>query len=161
MELKTCFIGHRTIFFNNKEKRLSDAIQQEIKKGCKIFTMGTHGEFDKLSLCICKNLKQIYPEIKIEVVLTSLNQIKSIKNTDNDIETKPNYHDVETIMYDIEEKHFKSKITISNRNMVDECSTLICYVNPKKTRSGAKNTMKYAEKKGLTIINLFQTEDYS
>ena len=43
--------------------------------------------------------------------------------------------------------------------MIDNCDTLICYVNKKRSRSGAKTAMNYAKRKGLQIINLFREED--
>ena len=43
--------------------------------------------------------------------------------------------------------------------MIDGCDTLICYVDPKRYRSGAKNAMNYAKRKGLKIVNLFDEKD--
>ncbi len=43
--------------------------------------------------------------------------------------------------------------------MIDTCDTLICYVDEKKSKSGAKTAMKYAQKIGLKIINLWREED--
>ena len=43
--------------------------------------------------------------------------------------------------------------------MIDECSTLICYVRPNSYRSGAKTIMNYAKRKGLKIINLYKEDD--
>ena len=43
--------------------------------------------------------------------------------------------------------------------MMDECDTLICYVDPTQRRSGAKTAMNYAKRKGLRILNLFREED--
>ena len=74
--IKICFIGHRDIPSNLIRLKLKDVIENEIKKGCKFFTMGTHGKFDSLALCICKELREKYKDIEIEVVITSLNQIK-------------------------------------------------------------------------------------
>lgn len=148
--MKTAFIGHREIFDKNIRKKLELAIEIEIKKGCRFFTMGTHGEFDKLALNICREMRVIYPEIKIEVVITSLNNMKK----DSMIYPHP-YEDVELIMYDIENAHFKQRITLSNRQMIEHCNTLICYVDKSVNRSGAKNTLLYAEKLGMKIINLY------
>ncbi len=62
-------------------------------------------------------------------------------------------------MFDIEDAHFKQRITLSNRQMIDSCDTLICYVDERVQQSGAKAAMRYAKKKGLTIINLYREED--
>lgn len=152
--MKTAFIGHRNVFAKNIEEKLSDAILQEINSGCNVFTMGTHGEFDSLALYACRKLRNAYKDLKIEVVITSLNEIKK----ESEFYSAP-YSDVSTIMYDIEDAHYKQQITLSNRQMIDTCDTLICYVDTSSYRSGAKTALRYAEKRGLKIINLYREED--
>ncbi len=158
---KTCFIGHRNIIADeNITKRLYEAIKKEIANGCTKFTMGTHGNFDKLALSVCKMLRQEFKNIEIEVVITSLNSIK--KKTVTDIfgtTILTPFDDVKTVMYDIEEEHFKNRITASNKQMIDTCQTMICYVDTKNTASGAKKAQNYAMRKGLKVINLFKEED--
>lgn len=156
---KVAFIGHRQIFDSLLKNRLFIAVENEIKNGCKTFIMGTHGDFDKMALGVCRELRQIYKDIKIEVVITSFAQIKPI--VEHDVfygdETFTPYSDVETIMFNIEETHFKQKITESNKQMIDSCDTLICYVDENyKYTSGALTTYKYAKKKVLTIVNLYK-----
>ena len=43
--------------------------------------------------------------------------------------------------------------------MIDACDTLICYVDENAYRSGAKTSMRYAKRKGLKIINLYDEKD--
>ncbi len=152
--MKTAFIGHRQVFAKNIDKKLMDSIRTEIANGCKEFTMGTHGEFDSLSLNACRRLRNTYPDLQIEVVITSLHTIKK----GSEFDTVP-YSDVKTIMYEIENAHYKQQITLSNRQMLDTCDTLICYVDTSAYRSGAKTALRYAEKKGLKIVNLYRKED--
>ncbi len=119
--------------------------------------MGTHGEFDKLALSVCRQLRNLYKFIKIEVVINSFKTIESKIEHDEifgDEKFMP-YNDVQTVMYEIEEVHFKKQIIVSNQQMIDTCDTLICYVDTNRYVSGAKIAMKYALKKGLNIINLF------
>lgn len=155
---KVCFIGHRNVFkYNEIRESLYSVVEQEIKKGCKFFTMGTHGEFDKLALSVCRELRNIYKDIEIEVVITSFKTIEPIIDHDpifGDEKYIP-YSDVKTTMYNIEEEHYKRKIIISNQQMIDNCDTLICYVNPIKTYGGAILAYNYAKKKGLQIANLY------
>ena len=155
---KVCFIGHRRIFDRSVREKLKTAIENEIKNGCKFFTMGTHGEFDELALSVCRELRKSYKDIKIEVVITSLKKIEKQLLYDDEFgkEYEIPYNDVSTIMYEIEETHFKKQITESNHQMIDTCDTLICYVNKKHNPSGAKHAMNYAKRKGLKIINLYQ-----
>ncbi len=153
---KTAFIGHRRIFAKTLTERLTETIKTEIQNGCRCFTMGTHGQFDKLALSTCRELRKTFCDIDIEVAITSLNQIK---NEFPDKGYDAPYADVRTVMYDIENAHYKQQIILSNRQMIDTCNTLICYVDEKVYRSGAKTAMNYAKKKGLNIINLYREDD--
>ena len=158
---KVCFIGHRRIGFGPIRERLKTAIENEIKNGCEFFTMGTHGEFDELALSVCRELRKSYKDIKIEVVITSLKKIEKQLLYDDEFgkEYEIPYSDVSTIMYEIEDLHFKKQITESNHQMIDTCDTLICYVNKKHNPSGAKHAMNYAKRKGLKIINLYDEKN--
>lgn len=159
--MKVCFIGHRNIF-ENIERRLKETVENEIKNGANYFAMGTHGKFDTMALNVCRNLRQTYKDIKIEVVLTSLHTPKKRLLYDDEFgkEYFEPYKDVQTIMYNIEQEHFKRRIVVSNKNMIDSCDILICYVNKKHNPSGAKTAMNYAKRKGLKIINLYNEKDY-
>lgn len=119
--------------------------------------METHGDFDKVALNVCKDLRNRYKDIVIEVVIIDLQQLKTIVKSDPilSIEKYIPYDDVETVIYDTEQCHYKAKIISSNKQMVDNCTSLICYVNENKFKSGAKLILKYAKSKGLKIINLF------
>ena len=150
---KIAFIGHRNVWKDFRNK-LSDRVKEYIEEGYMFFTMGTHGEFDRMALSVCRELKKRYKDIKIEVVITSLTQINLSLDLNGGEKYNP-YSDVSTIMYNTEEEHFKRKIVVSNQQMIDTCDTLICYVDTKRTYGGAILAYKYALKKGLSIVNLF------
>ena len=120
--------------------------------------MGTRGEFDVMSLNVCRELRKKYPNIHIQIVLTSLHKLKKELLYDDEFskEYDEPYKDVETMIYDIEEEHFKRQITISNQKTIEECDAAICYVNCSNASSGARKSQDYAKKKGLKIINLYE-----
>ena len=156
---KIAFIGHKNLWGNCEriKEKLYKLVEQEIQNGCKIFTMGTHGEFDKLALSVCRELRKTYKDIEIEVAITSLKTIEPIIDYDPIFGNEKYflYDDVTTIMYNIEEVHYKRKIVVSNQQMIDTCDTLICYVDISKIYGGAILAYKYAKKKGLHIVNLY------
>ena len=157
MGAKVCFIVHRNIYDSIREK-LEEVVENKIRNGADFFTMGSHGDLDKMALSVCRELRKIYKNIIIEVVITSLKTIQPIIDHDEifgDGKYYP-YADVQTTMYNIEEEHYKRQIIASNKQMVDSCDTLICYVNKKHNPSGAKNTMNYAKRKGLQIVNIYK-----
>ena len=149
MSKKVTFIGHRILLPIEIKQKLKTVIENEIKSGCRNFIIGSHGEFDKTVLDILLSLKNTYPEIQIEVVITNYNP-----KTQDEIIIKENPK-YETVMFEIEDLHPKQRITASNKQMIDSCDTLICYVQPNAWKSGAKTAMDYAQKKGLKIINLY------
>lgn len=153
---KTAFIGHRHIFDNDLEERLYKAIEQMIKNGCKVFTMGTYVDFDRLAFSVCRKLRKIYDYIEIEVVFSNLNYIKPII-FHNDINSRASlYSDVKTVVFDIEDVYFKRRIIESNKQMIENCENLICYVDVNyRLSSGARTLYNYAKKKGLHIVNLY------
>ena len=158
MDKKVCFIGHRWVDSPNEiRKKLYYQVEAEIKNGCKTFTMGTHGEFDSMALSVCRELRRVYSDITIQVAITSFNTIKPVVDYDSlfGAEKYIPYDDVETIMYGIEELHYKQKIVASNRQMIDNSDILICYVDTAQNRGGAILAYKYAKKQGLNIINLY------
>lgn len=175
---KVAFIGHRNVLDISLREKLYKVVEKQVLDGNCHFIMGTHGEFDKLALSVCRELKKIYPNISIEVVLTSITPLKKkiydgeqfsdlstfkLKHPDFEdedfkhLEIFSEYDDVQTKMYDIEQEHYKKRITTSNKKMIDESGTAICYVDCDRSRSGAKLTYKYAQKKGLKTINLFKS----
>ncbi len=160
MNRKIAFIGHREVLDLKMRVKLLDEVKRQIEGGCKFFTMGTHGEFDEMALSVCRELRNIYKDIKIEVVITSFKKLEKQLLYDDEFgkEYETPYSDVSTVMYEIEEEYFKRQIVVSNRMMIDTCDKLICYVNEKRTRSGARNALNYAMKKGLEVINLYNKE---
>ena len=141
--MRVTFIGHRILLPSNIQLLLKSAIESEIKDGCKNFIIGSHGDFDREALEACLYLKKFYPDIKVEVSITNLNKT---------------FHNVETVMFEIENLHYKQQIIASNKKMIDYSDILICYVKPNSWNSGAKKIMDYAIKKGLKVINIFQSE---
>lgn len=149
---KTAFIGHRKIFAEGIYESIVCEAEKLIAQGCLSFTMGTHGQFDALALSACRALREKVGGIQIEVVITGLGAIKKDKILSS-------FSDVNTVMFDVEEMHYKRRITYANRRMIDGCDALICYVDEKSYSSGAKRAMNYAREKGLRIINLYREED--
>lgn len=152
MPSKVCFIGHRQWLPQGLMEKLQTAVEREIANGCRTFTMGTHGDFDALALAVCRQLKTKYPTLTIEVVLTDLRSITVPLDCDYQAD-----QDVVTVMYEIETVHPKRRIIASNQQMIDSCDTLICFADPAwGLTNGTHTAVKYARKRGLNIINLYQ-----
>ncbi|MBQ3158721.1 MAG: DUF1273 family protein [Clostridia bacterium] len=154
MTQKTCcFFGHR--FITNEiqvRERLIKVLDKLIQKGYNQFIIGTHGDFDRLALSVCRELRR-ENDIKIVVVFTSVSKI--IKNKNSNLSSIDLYQDCETIIYDIENIYYKNQIMISNQQMIKNSDFVIFYVDESKSISGAKTAMKFAIKNKKKIYNLF------
>ena len=150
--------GHRRLWGKDIRERLTNVIKTEIEKYDEVnFLIGNHGDFDSLTLSVCRELRKSYPQIKITVVFTSLHIM--VKHKDELFTTLDLYKDVQTMMYEIEEEHYKNQIVVSNRRMVDDSDLIICYVDMNEYRSGAKRAIKYAIKQNKPVINIFSEQD--
>ena len=99
-----CFLGHRQFHPRDLEERLSSAIKENISSDEDVlFLMGRHGDYDKLALSVCRQIRKEYPRVKITVVFTSLAILK--KPEEEMYSVADMYDDVDTMIYNIEEEH--------------------------------------------------------
>ena len=146
--LRVCFFGHRSCLPTSLRPMLKDAVERLILNGCYFFTMGTHGDFDSLALSVCMELRKKYPQIEIEIAFSNLPCI-----TQNAEFYK--FHNLKTCLYETEEVHFKNRISFCNKQMINSCNFIVCYVDDYTFPSGARNALKYAIKRNLHVINLY------
>ena len=159
MNKKIAVIGHRRFLPSYVYEYFEKECLKQIKNNNFCFFVGTHGDFDEMAYNILSKLKKINNSIQINIVTTSLRKINPKVIYDGIVgkEIFSKYENANFIMYDIEETHFKRRITESNKKMIDECNILICYVNPNKTQSGAKYIYNYAIKNNKIVINLYNS----
>ena len=151
------FFGHRQLRQESVvRERLKNEVEQLIKQGANKFLIGNHGQFDRVALSVCRELRKTYKDIKIIVVFTSL---AVFQKDEYGISGISGLEDVETMTYPIEDEHFKNQIVVNNRYMVDDSDVVVGYVDMKEYRSGAKRAINYAKRQHKTVINLFKEED--
>ena len=154
--MKACFVGHSLIFDDSIEDAIFDMVILLVKKGYTSFIMGEHGDYEQMALSACRRVRNIYPHIKIEVVVTNLNKI--YRNDKNRTQPLAKYIDVSIVVYDIENVHYKQQIIVSNQKMIDDCSLVIGYVDISRQYSGANRSWKYALKRNKKMINLYKKQ---
>ncbi len=154
------FFGHRqvldkTAVFERLEKLLKEIVTGESVR----LLIGCHGDFDKIALSTSLRHKKTYNfETNINIVLTSLSFLKKDEYGYSKSDFYKNLG-CETMFYNIEEQYFKNRIFYSNKKMVEESDLIVCYVDMKAFKSGAKTTILYAIKQNKKIINLFEKSD--
>lgn len=144
------FAGHREVYQANIADELDEAISRILKNDdCFRFLVGGMGDFDGMCSSAVRRAKRNYPnkQISLELILPYLTQ----ELNENKSYYEISYDDV-VVPIELAGVHYKSAITKRNRWMVDKSDWMIAFVY--RDFGGAYTSLRYAEKKGLQIINL-------
>lgn len=148
-----CFTGHRYIAPQDIEavyKTTKEVISMLASKGVKYFGTGGALGFDTIAAQAVLSVKNIYPEIKLILVLPCENQIKYWKQTDIDV-----YYDIlakaDKVKY-LSKRYYDGCMQKRNHHLVDCSSYCVCYL--KKHTGGTAYTVSYAKSNNLKIINV-------
>ena len=151
-EKTCCFTGHREIALPvetiqyNLEKQLKELISSDVI----YYGAGGALGFDTIAALTVIKLRQIYPHIKLIMVLPCKEQTKGWNS--NDIEIY-NYilNQADKVVY-TSENYYPGCMHKRNRHLVDNSSHCICYLE--KNTGGTAYTVNYAKEKELTIYNV-------
>ena len=131
------FAGHRYEWQSiGVEEKLLQILEDLINKGYTIFYDGNYGAFDK-------KCADAVIQLKLVLILTYYHH-------DKEKYPIPTCYD-NTILPELEDLHYKQKITKRNEWIIDNCDILICHIQ-ETYKSGAYNTVKYAKKQNKPII---------
>jgi len=149
MNKRCCFAGHSHIDNRIDKNKLKDIIIELIEnEGVYEFWVGNYGYFDSVSAEAVRELKSIYSQISLVLVIPYLTK----EINDN----KKSYHsNYDYILHaDIPDSTPKKyRIIKTNEYMVNNSDFLICYVQ--HCFGGAAKTLEYArKKKHIKIINI-------
>lgn len=162
MNRTVCFIGHRAIA-EEKEKlsaRLYALLERFVteKKVTDFYTGGAVG-WDALAALTVLKLRGSYPEVKLHLVLPCPFEEQSAKWNEAQ---KTEYLHILGLVDSVEQvsdRYYNGCMKARNARLVELASDYcICYWNPKDFRSGTGQTVRMAQKKGIEVINLFETQ---
>ena len=156
MKETTCaFTGHRDVpdsVLPSLKEKLASELLLLIEKGYKSFVAGGAVGFDTIAAESVLELKGKYPDIKLHLVLPCECQDKYWnplqKKKYKEILTLADSHEYVSIPYTRYCMHQR------NRKMVDMSSVVICFFDG-GDKGGTASTVKYAEKKGIDLINVY------
>ena len=137
------FFGHRECYGLDRAA-LYRAIENFITQGVTDFLVGHQGQFDAIVCSCLQQLQAVYPHIRVSVVLAYLPTEKQKYDTFFD-----------TVYPEIG-GHPKFAIEQRNRWMIHKADYCVCFIN--HTWGGAYKFARLAKHRGLTIINLGNTE---
>lgn len=156
MKEKTCcFTGHRHIpskYLPAISKTLRDTLIFYIEQGYQYFGAGGALGFDTLAAQTILNLKELYPDIKLILVLPCKDQANHWSTQDK-VEYERIKACADKVVY-TSERYFNGCMQKRNRHLAEHSSLCICYLT--KQSGGTKYTVDYASKSGCKIHNLAQ-----
>lgn len=152
MKDKTCcFTGHRDVPESEKEKvkaRIKQEIIKLIDKGVIYFGTGGARGFDTLAAESVLELKNVYPHIKLILVLPCINQ--TIGWNEYDI-GKYNYIKSKADKVKVLSQNYSSGcMHRRNRHLVDNSAYCVCFC--RRETGGTAYTVNYAIKQKASVI---------
>jgi len=154
MKEKTCcFTGHRTLSQKKIEmivKRLNTEVEQLISQGITRFICGGGLGFDQIAASLIISKKQQGADISLIFALPCRNQDEKWKDREKQL-YRSLLNEADDIIY-VSEEYTHDCMKERNYYMVDNSAYCICAFL--RDISGTGQTVRYAQREGLTIINV-------
>ncbi len=149
------FTGHRRIENTYELRyRLRDTVSELIEQGYTDFYAGGAYGFDMMCEQEVLFLKTEYPRIKLHLVLPCREKELTRKWNDYDRSSFFMIMDMSDSVEYISELYFKGCMKLRNERLIEYADLLLCYYDNKKNASGTGQTVRLAQKKNISIINL-------
>lgn len=113
------------------------------------FLVGRNGDFDQL---VSSSIRMIKKEFRDDNSCLTLSLPYPTAEYLNNQKSFESYYDEVELCEEANRTHFKGAIQKRNQHMIDRADLVIVYI--KHFSGGAYQSMRYAEKKGKTILNL-------
>lgn len=152
-ELSVCFTGHRDIPVHEVpglKRTLAWMVEQCIVLGYVNFYCGGARGFDMLAGFTVLALKDVYPQVKLVMVLPCGNQAEKWDAVDRERYAELLRRADLTVC--LSETYFDGCMRQRNQYLVDHSRVCLAYMT--RPRSGAGQTMGMAKRAGLVIHNL-------
>ena len=150
------FTGHRKLSEDRTllSQRLYHRLEQEIQNGATVFHAGGAVGFDCLSAAVVLNLREVYPHIKLHLVLPCSNEEQTAKwSADEKSEFDRILNLADSVEY-TSEYYDNGCMKKRNARLMELADCCICYWDGRQ-RSGTGQTVRMARRKKIRIVNLF------
>ena len=161
MNKTVCFTGHRDIKEDREmlTKRLYTLLERLVteQKVTDFYAGGANG-FDALAALTVLKLRESYPEVKLHLVLPCPFEEQSAKWNDAQKAEHKHIVSLANSIEQVSDRYYNGCMKVRNARLVELASECcICYWNPNNFRSGTGQTVRMTQKKGIEVINLFET----
>ncbi len=158
MEEKTCFFtGHRNIVKKDYERicYLTKVIVEMLiqQKGVTNFKIGGARGFDSIVFLVLLELKNIYPHIKLILVLPCKDQNLNWCKKDNELYYKI-LENADEVIY-LQEKYTKDCMLKRNDKLIENSLYCVTFFREHIKRGGTFYIINRAIKKDIKIYNIF------
>ncbi len=151
--ISCCYTGHRDIPYEDFPavyKKVLKKTEELISEGiCHFYTGGAVG-FDMIALEALTELKKVYPHISIHIIIPCEGHTRHWgENMKDKFSRLSQYADEVKCLSPF---YFDGCMQVRNRYLVEHSCCCIAYL--KRISGGSAYTVNYAEKSGLTVINI-------
>ena len=153
-ETACCFTGHREIATGDVDgiwERLKHEIERlYTQNGITIFYAGGATGFDALASKAVIECRVVHPSIRLVIVMPHKEQTNRWS-----MEEKTQHEHIKCSADEViclAEHYYRGCMQRRNRHMVERSSVCICYLT--QDTGGTAYTVRYARKRGLSVINL-------
>lgn len=151
------FTGHRIIDparYKALENLLDRAIEYSYDEGCRTFLCGGALGFDTMAAKVLISKRMKYSDVRLVMVLPCKNQAEKWSERDRELYEYTLSVADETVY--ISDEYTPSCMKERNLYLAERCDMLIAYVG--RSNSGAAQTVRFAEKLGKAVYNLYGKE---
>ena len=152
-----CFTGHRAMTaeqIRGISERLCDEIRRLSEKGTVNFYAGGALGFDLAASVAVLNMKASIPSLTLNLALPCHDYEKKWRAADRELLLRV-ISRADSVVY-VSEHYTNFCMHLRNRYMVDRSAVCIAYMT--EETGGTVNTVEYARKKGLRVINLASSD---
>ena len=156
-----CFTGHRHICNEEQlQNRLIETLESLISNGVTDFYAGGAIGFDTLAANVVLLLREKYSHIKLHLILPCCKFDQTAKWTTEQIAEYDRILSAADSAEYICEKYYYGCMKARNARLVELADCCVCYYDNKNSASGTGQTVRMAERKGITVFNTFEKETH-
>lgn len=137
-----CFFGHRDAPDTLADDLYTAAEEMVLLEGVTTFLVGGHGNFDFLAAQTVRQLRRVYPHIRLVLVAAYASALHSPR-------VREGGFDEAFVPDTLAKVPFKAAIVCRNRWMAEQTDFVIAYVI--RGEGGAYTAVEYARKKGKKV----------